>query len=47
MDNAANTTVMNITKQMIFYLVLAALVSAVVSHFTKRELEKRFPVKEP
>gem|GEM_PF-6046817 len=37
---------MNITKETIIYLILAAILTTVVGHFVKRELQKRYPTTE-
>lgn len=38
---------MELNEKLVLYLVLAAVVSTVVSHFVKRELDKRYPNPNP
>lgn len=38
---------MELNEKLVLYLVLAAVVSTVVGHFVKRELDARYPHPQP
>lgn len=37
---------MTITEKTVFYLIVAAIITTVMSHFLKRELERRYPIQD-